>query len=130
MNQHPSHHSVRRIMLPSGRSIDVVRFQDSDEPTTKGLHICAGCDSDLVQPIAWSEASEDRWELLLSCPNCWWSVEGVFRQEQVQQLEEQLDEGLAHMLRDLQRLTHANMAEQVERFVCALRAGQILPEDF
>jgi hypothetical protein len=130
MSQNPSHHSVRRIVLPSGRSIDVVRFTDAEEPTTRGLHICPECESDLVQPIAWSEASDDRWELLLSCPNCWWSVEGVYRQEQVQQLEERLDEGLAHMLRDLQRLTHANMAEQIERFLCALRAGQILPEDF
>ena len=34
------------------------------------------------------------------------------------------------MLCDLQRLTQANMAEEIERFVAALNADQILPEDF
>ena len=46
------------------------------------------------------------------------------------ELEDQLDEGLADMLRDLQRLTQANMADQIERFVAALHADLILPEDF
>ena len=34
------------------------------------------------------------------------------------------------MLRDLQRLTQANMADQIDRFITALHADQILPEDF
>ena len=34
------------------------------------------------------------------------------------------------MLADLQRLTQANMAEEIERFVAALDADLILPEDF
>jgi hypothetical protein len=34
------------------------------------------------------------------------------------------------MLRDLQRLTQANMADQIERFAQALHADHILPEDF
>ena len=29
MNQNPEHHSVRRIVLPSGTSIEVVRFHDT-----------------------------------------------------------------------------------------------------
>jgi hypothetical protein len=48
----------------------------------------------------------------------------------VRELEDRLDEGLADMLRDLQRLTQANMADQIDRFVNALNADQILPEDF
>jgi hypothetical protein len=54
----------------------------------------------------------------------------VYDEEQVLSLEERLDEGLAEMLRDLQRLTQANMADQLERFTAALRADLILPEDF
>jgi hypothetical protein len=109
----------------------VVRFQDAEETTRpRGLHICPDCDSDLVQPVDWAEASEDHWELLLSCPNCGWSEEGVFSQEQVEDLEERLDAGLEEMLHDLQRLTHANMADQVDRFITALQADCILPEDF
>ena len=79
MNQNPEHHSVRRIVLPSGRSIEVVRFHD---------------------------------------------------REQVDRLEEKLDDGLAEMLADLQRLTQANMAEDIDRFSSALHADHILPEDF
>ena len=41
-----------------------------------------------------------------------------------------LDDGLAEMLADLKRLTQANMAEEIDRFVTALRADFILPEDF
>lgn len=130
MSQKPTHHTVRRIVLPSGRSVEVVRFEETESDSRPALHICPDCGSDLVQPIEWSEAVEDRWELLLGCPNCWWSEEGLFSQEEVEALEEQLDEGVAEMLHDLQRLTHANMADQIERFIAALRADLILPEDF
>jgi hypothetical protein len=34
------------------------------------------------------------------------------------------------MLCDLKRLAHANMVEQIDRFVTALNADHILPEDF
>lgn len=130
MNQNPHDHSVRRIVLPSGKCIEVVRFSDIQETEPKGLHVCPECHSDLVQPVAWAETDEDHWELAISCPNCWWSGEGVFTRDQVDELEEELDRGLADMLRDLQRLTHANMSDQIERFTAALHADLILPEDF
>jgi hypothetical protein len=132
MNQKPrNQHSVRRIVLPSGRSIEVVRFHDSDAlPSEQGLHVCPRCHSELVQPVAWGEVSSDRWELTLHCPDCEWLHEDVYDQDQVAALEEKLDEGVEALLRDLQRLTHANMADQVERFSAALQAGLILPEDF
>ena len=130
MNKNPHNHSVRRIVLPSGKCIEVVRFSDPPETQHQGLHVCPECHSDLVQPVAWADTEEGDWELALSCPNCWWSGEGVFDREQVDELEDQLDRGLADMLRDLQRLTHANMSDQIERFAAALHADLILPEDF
>ena len=33
-------------------------------------------------------------------------------------------------MRDLKRLMQANMEEEIERFVSALQAGHIVPEDF
>jgi hypothetical protein len=48
----------------------------------------------------------------------------------VEQLEDQLDEGLIALLHDLQRLTGANMASDIDRFVEALSFDLILPEDF
>jgi hypothetical protein len=129
MNHDPKH-SVRRIVLPSGRSIDVVRFTDADAPAHGGLHVCPDCASDLVQPVTWSEASGDSWELVLSCPNCRCCQEGVYTQAQVEDLEERLDDGLADMLDDLQRLAQANMADEMDRFIAALHRDHILPEDF
>lgn len=130
MNPEQEQPSVRRIVLPSGRRIDVVRLGHQDHAAHPGLHICPDCSSDLVHPIDWSEEPDERWNLLLSCPNCDWCAEGVYTQDQVRELEDRLDEGVAEMVRDLQRLTQANMAEQMERFITALYADQILPEDF
>lgn len=133
MNQNQNHnpkHAVRKITLPSGRELKVIRFERPKEPADTGLHICPACDSDLVQPVAWSEPSEDGFELELACPNCRWSIEGIFSQNEVDQLEDRLDDGLEKMLRDLRRLAHANMADEIDRFVEALNAGLILPEDF
>ncbi|HLY65455.1 MAG TPA: hypothetical protein VKU60_07970 [Chloroflexota bacterium] len=130
MSQNPHQHSIRRIVLPSGRTIEVVRFHEADHAIPQGLHVCPACDSQLVQPIAWSEASEAKWELLLSCPNCHWACEGVYTEDEVHALEEELDQGLEDMLRDLQRLTQANMADEIERFSTALHGDHILPEDF
>jgi hypothetical protein len=126
-------HSVHRIVLPSGRKIEVVRFneQTAEADANPGpLHICPECQCELVQPVDWTEASDDRWELLLRCPNCEWSSEGIYTQGAVEELEERLDEGLADILSDLQRLTKANMAEEIDRFLSALQTDLILPEDF
>ena len=129
MNHQPEHNSVRRITLPSGRSIEIVRFAEAEAPK-RDLHVCPCCDSELVQPLAWSEVPEARWELVLECPNCAWSEAGTFERRQVEALEEQLDEGLAGMLLDLRRLTRFNMRDEIERFIAALQADLILPEDF
>ena len=126
-----SNHSVRRIVLPSGKSIEVVRFDGRTEaPDSPGLHVCHGCQSELVQPLEWRATEDERWELMLHCPNCDWSCEGVYSQQQVERLEEQLDLGVEAIVRDLQRLTCANMADEIERFAIALQNDLILPEDF
>jgi hypothetical protein len=130
MNQNSKQKSVRRIVLPSGRTIEVVRLDEGSQQTTPGLHVCPECKCELVQPVSWDEVESGQWELELRCPNCYWTDDGVYGLDQVEQLEEKLDEGVEAVLADLQRLAHANMEDQVDRFIAALRAGQILPEDF
>jgi formate dehydrogenase maturation protein FdhE len=122
-------HAVQHIVLPSGRSIEVVRFNETAKELRQ-LHICPLCASNLVQPVAWSPEPKGRWYLTLECPNCGWAEEGIYERSQVESLEDTLDDGLCKLIADLQRLVHANMAEDVERFVSALTADQILPEDF
>ena len=130
MDQNPDSHPIRRIVLPSGRSIEIVLLEETTEPAPRSLNICPDCESDLVQPVEWSEATRHRWQLALRCPNCNWLTDGVFEQAQVDELEERLDEGLSEMLRDLRRLTQANMAEEIDRFTAALQTDLVLPEDF
>ncbi len=117
-------------MLPSGKSIEVVRFDDAVESPGEGLHVCPCCDSELVQPIEWGGVADEGVELTLRCPNCYWTRHEAYGQEQVAQLEDRLDDGVAAILGDLRRLTTANMADEIERFAAALTHDLILPEDF
>ena len=130
MHHDPKNHSVRKIVLPSGKSIEVVRFHDGEDAAPQGLHACPQCDSQLVQPVDWSDAGEEQWELELSCPNCDWREEGTYCQSAIEDLEDHLEDGLSDLLDDLHRLAQANMADEIQRFVRALEADLILPEDF
>ena len=133
---------VRRVVLPSGKTIEVVYFEDqvvrTDGPdgshaTRRGpddLHVCGSCASELVHPVEWSEAGSRHWEVTLRCPSCEWSGTGVFDQASVERFDEELDRGTEALVRDLKRLMHANMEADIDRFVEALEQDHITPEDF
>jgi hypothetical protein len=122
-------HFTKRVTLPSGKTIEVVYFADEAQlaegvdvhqpahPAAEphqDLHLCVECD----------------WSVLLHCPNCDVFREGVFTQENVELFDEELDRGADVLARDYKRLMRANMADEIDRFVGALDAGAILPEDF
>lgn len=94
------------------------------------LHICPSCDSELVYPVDWAPAERKNWSVDLRCPDCEWHGGGIYAQEIVDRFDEALDLGTEQLLADLSLLTRSNMEEQVERFITALHAGWILPEDF
>ena len=136
-----STHYVKRVVLPSGKTIEVVYFtepgdvpvEDSGHPQAEpfqDLHVCHGCESELVYPVDWEEAGPENWSVLLHCPNCDHQREGIFTQETVESFDERLDEGADALARDYKRLMRANMADEVERFAAALEADAILPCDF
>jgi hypothetical protein len=133
----PNHNGqyVRKVVLPSGRSIEVVYYESLPAPPPvhaplDDLHICPDCDRTLVFPVEWEEVSPTHWEVLLRCPNCEWTEVGVYDQRTVDRFDEQLDHGTEALMRDLKRLTKANMEEEIERFTLALGSDLILPEDF
>jgi hypothetical protein len=140
MSQHPDRQSVRRVVLPSGKTIEVVYFEDpapaatpassTPAPSVEGLHMCPTCESDLVQPVEWEEAGPAHWDMTLRCPACEWTGGGIFAQELVEGLEEALDRGAEALVEDLKRLTHANMEDEIDRFVTALEADHVWPMDF
>ena len=130
---------VSTVNLPSGKILEVVQ-PERGEPYTRvktapaaddrDLCICESCSSDLVEPVEWAAAGPERWRVSLSCPNCGFWTEGVFSQECVDRFDERLDEGTEVLVRELKRLQQVTMEDDVERFIGALQAGAILPEDF
>jgi hypothetical protein len=144
-------HFVKRVVLPSGKTIEVVYFKEADLPQQpvepqvedipavpenppaephQELHICVECSSELVYPVQWEESGPVNWSVLLHCPNCDIYREGIFTQETVETFDEELDRGADALARDYKRLMRANMEEEIERFVGALTSDAILPEDF
>lgn len=133
MSHQPDHPTVRRIVLPSGKTIEVMRFEQPVRPVSSsapGLHVCPTCASELVHPIAWSEHGPEHWEVTLRCPECCGCTTGVHLQTVVDALDVELDHGTEALLADLRRLTEANLEDELARFVAALQADLLLPEDF
>ena len=81
-------HYVKRVVLPSGKTIEVVYFRETDElasaqasveessssskapehppaETHQDLHVCIECASELVYPVQWDESGPDNWSVLL-----------------------------------------------------------------
>ncbi len=129
-------HYVRRVVLPSGRAIEVVYFEQlppAEAPAKapdRELHVCPECENALVYPVDWSEHDAVHWEVALRCPNCEWNTIDLYAQEAVDRFDEELDRGTEALVRDLKQLTYANMEDECERFARALQADAILPEDF
>jgi hypothetical protein len=133
---------VKRVTLPSGKSIEVLYFADpasaaaapaarpaqpaSDQP----LHVCTDCGCDLVYPTDWQEAGPEHWEVDLRCPNCEWRGSGTFHQDIVESFDDELDRGIDVLLSDYRSLVSSNMEDEIDRFAKALDAGAIVPADF
>lgn len=143
MSSKDSYQIHHRVKLPDGRQVEVVYL---NPPSTQvgtptcavndahgevaPLHICFHCKGKLVHPIDWQVEEEGAWRLLLRCPECEATREGVFEQSEADLLERELDLGIASLLADLRHITHANMSEEVEFFVRALKADIVSPADF
>ncbi|HEX8068211.1 MAG TPA: hypothetical protein VF520_16975 [Thermoleophilaceae bacterium] len=136
---------MKRIVLPSGKTIEVVYFDHSsfseprpapEQPTRapadedRDLCVCIGCGSRLVYPVQWEEADPKSWNVTLRCPDCEWVEVGIFSQTQCDRFDDELEAGTDALSRDYKRLVTANMSEEIDRFVAALQADAILPVDF
>jgi len=133
MSHQPDHPGVRRVVLPSGKTIEVLVDQGPARPASSsatGLHVCPACASELVHPIDWSEHRPEHWEVTLRCPECHGRTTGVHHQTLVEALDVELDRGADVLLADLRRLIEANNEDEIARFVAVLQADLLLPEDF
>lgn len=96
----------------------------------RDLHVCPECRSDLVDLVDWEDAGPLAWRVVLRCPDCEAYREGVFSQAPVEALDEELSRSRDALARDYVLVWQANMSEEIERFVTALHADALLPEDF
>ena len=124
----------RRVQLSPELGVEASVFEPRGGTASRrradDLHICPACSSGLVFPTDWAPARDHRWHVALRCPECEWRGGGTYSQDVVDRLDEALDRGTEMMLADLTILARANMEEQVSRFVAALEADFVLPEDF
>ena len=135
MSLHDPRHYVRRVVLPSGKTIEVVYFEDqqrrhgagSAAPTPGARRV--GRRPSRLRLLRLHPGLPDRvgrgrrrrtGRSRLRCPNCEWAGTGVFEQELVERFDEELDRGTEALVRDLKRLAHANMEDEIERFTTAL----------
>ena len=141
---------TNRIVLPSGRTVEVAQPAPSDlhaaprpsddapAPAEHGTErdpnhrpqLCPVCASTLVYPLAWRAVDRRSWEVDLRCPNCQLERVGVLSQEVAERFDEELEQGNETLIDDLTRLAEANLAEDLERFAAALEADAIMPMDF
>jgi hypothetical protein len=113
-----SNHYVRRIVLPSGKTIEVVYFEDLPvdkaavpadiDEHIEDLSVCGTCRSQLVYPVDWHEAGTRHWEVTLRCPNCEWVGTGIFEQAVVDRYDLELDRATRDLAGDLARLEKAD----------------------
>jgi hypothetical protein len=159
-NDHSRDPIVRRIVLPSGKTIEVLQLaEDADLGSDSGAmlepapgpvdphapeedatsaqvvscvspHFCGDCESTLVYPVAWNAAGSERWSVELRCPNCERTESALLDLEVAEHFDEELERGAETLISDLARLTESNMRDLLDRFTAALEADAIVPSDF
>lgn len=146
---------TKKIALPGGKVIEIVYFSEpegdevaveatvtaADDPADplallgvdgeeSEMHLCPRCEGDLVYPVSWEERAGDLWRVERRCPNCEWTHTGEFTQDEVELFDDVLNEGTEELLVNLRNFARANMEEDVERLIEAIRSDQIQPMDF
>jgi hypothetical protein len=92
-------------------------------------HICVACSRPFVYP-EFGMPEGDRWRVVLCCLSCGWSGQRTLDEDGLEAFERELDEERQQIELDLERLTHHNMRDYLDRFAAALAVDAILPEDF
>jgi hypothetical protein len=120
--------STLRDLTSSPSPISPIAAARPEKPG--GLLVCGACQSRLMYPTDSREHGPEHWNIELTCADCDGREWARFDVDMLDALDRELDRAEAEIGSDLARLTRANMADYVTRFVTALDAGAIEPEDF
>lgn len=127
---------VKRFRLPSGKPVDIISWVNEPAAPKESSHNhtplckCPRCGHNRVQPTGWSEVGTSDWHVTLRCPDCEERRGAIFGQDELNEFDAALDEGTRSVAYDLDLLARANMADDIDRFIEALNADHIVPEDF
>ncbi len=105
--------------------------QDDTPPRQESLHVCDACHRDFIVPVSVVDLIDhERCVVELACTNCGTTSLGVHDDRSLMELDRCLDRAQEQMLEAIEVLEIADELDEIDRFVRALRADQILPEDF
>jgi hypothetical protein len=96
------------------------------------LHLCGSCRHPFVVPEAILEVlgQGEQYVVELRCGDCGWAHVGAYPAAALEELDRELDRAQAEIEAALEVCELIEELERIDRFVEALNAGLILPEDF
>lgn len=99
---------------------------------TREILICddTECGSSLVFPMGWVKEDSEHWALFLKCPECESETEEIFSEGEVWQLSDKMERVADLMLKNLVKLTKANMQAEADLLARALDEDLITADDF
>jgi hypothetical protein len=105
--------------------------RQDDTTTTADLSICSSCARDFIVPVSVVDLiDDDRCVVELQCTNCGITALRVHDDHELMELDRRLDAAQALMQEAIEVLEPSDDLDRLDRFVRALRADHILPEDF
>jgi hypothetical protein len=106
------------------------RFRALFAPAANRLLRCGGCGRSTVCPIDWETAGEGHWWISFRCGECGRRSEHVVTNATAAELDCLLAAQEYRIRREVQRMEHERMAEEVDAFIAALHRDLIAPADF
>ena len=105
--------------------------QDDHITTTTKLHVCTDCREPFVSAVSVLDVVDgERCVVELHCANCGETRIGVHGDDELAELDHDLEAAYATLASAVELFEALDEWERAERFVEALHAGHVMPEDF
>jgi len=103
---------------------------ESEKFGPRRLSVCPECDQDFVVPVDGVEYDERSWLLILRCGACGLRYDLHARDDEVDALCAEVDEGLDRLAAGVERLDRERMSAEADIFATALQLDLISGDDF
>jgi hypothetical protein len=123
-------------VLPDGSDAEVLMTAQEARDLRRGAGLepaeitCAACGSDLIFPIDWEDTSRATCLVTLRCPECRMEYGETLERWRIERFVAQLHAQKRALAKELARFTVSSFVLDIERFVAALKADHIQPDDF